>query len=416
MKTLKAIQDMVNENKELRARIAKLEKELEEFYRIRELMNSINNNIDEDIIPFEDTIDTVELNLKDDDIPFDNIPFDEDVEVVEFDAPIPTDDDIEIPDFTEFLPQEEETKEEETFKINPNDEGIDEELLQWAIEQAGIKTEEEPKEEKISADTEEPEEEVKTEDTEEEVKTAPEILKEIVQSKRTIEIIDRRKKDFNNPDDIAKYISNVLDSYIPTKTEFGEDNPLLKDIKNVYSFISKALKRDSLKYIKDTLGIEEGFKVSTQYRLSVMNALKDIKYILEYQDEPLSTKQGGLEPDDNEDKLLQLEEDTEQKTEEKAPKVQNSIKNKIIDFYDREFIKDTKERDLKIYQEMTEESLKDRFVIDINFQINALKQGWNIRHFKSAKDLDLDSVIPALIGDELLTKMDLDIELLKLLN
>jgi len=416
MKTFKAVNNMINENKELRLKVARLEAELKEFYQIRELMNSINSNIDDDIIPFEDTIDTVELNLKDDDI-----PFNDNIDIVEFDTPIPTKEDIEIPDFTEFLPHEEETKEEkEDIEINPNDEGIDEDLLAWAIAKAGVKTEDTEEEPNKKRE--------KKENEKEEVKKAPELLKEIVTSKSTIELLDRVKKDFNSPDDIETYIQSVLDNYIETETPFGEDNPLLKDIKSIYSFISKALKRDSLKHLKDTLGIEEGFKVSTQYRLSVMNALKDIKYILEYQDEPSSNKQSKLEFDDNEDKLLQLEEDFNKnpinpseellsEAEELAnSQIEAGLKGKIINFYKEESIKDTKERDLKLFEEMTEEQLKDRFVTDVNFQINALKQGWNIRHFKSAKDLDLDSIIPDLMGDELKKEMDLDIELLKLLN
>jgi len=395
---LESVMNLAKERDFYKSKCDKLEAELEEFYRVREFMNSISsanyvNDVEDDIIPFDD-IDDV-------------IPFGDDIEVVEFEASIPANEDvenIEIPDFTEFL--EDETEEEEIV-INQNENGFDEDLFNEAVAEVtgeAINTEDN----KIDEDIEESFEEAEIK----EEKTASAMLKEIVQSKSTIEILDRKKKEFENYIEIEKYVQNVLDNYVPRKTEFGEDNPLLKDIKKVYSFISKALKRDSLKYIKDTLGIEEGFKISSRYRLSVMNALKDIKYILEYKDEPLSQKQCTF---DLGDKEVQEIEDTEQKTVQTVSSTKSDLKSKIIDFYERESIKDTKEKDLEIFDEMTEEQMINRFITDINFQINALKQGWDLKHFKSAKE-DFGDVIPTLLGDELKSKMNLDLDLLKLLN
>jgi len=266
-KTLEKVMSLAKERDYYKNKCDKLEAELTEFYKVREFMNSINsgnyiyNGEEDDTIPFEDTFDTLDVNLQ------------SDIDIMEFEAPIPTGENIEdseIPDFTEFIQDfEDDAKEEE------NDSGFDEDLFNEAVaEVTGEKAT------TIDKDIEEALEEA---EIKEEEKTAPKILKEVIQSKNTIEILDRKRKEFDNSETIEGYIKNVLDNYTPTKTEFGEENPKLKDIKSVYSFVSKVLKRDSLKYIKDILGIEDGFKVSTKYRLSVMNTLKDIKYIIEYQ-------------------------------------------------------------------------------------------------------------------------------------
>jgi len=411
-KLLESVMNLAKERDFYKAENARLKAELTEFYKVREFMNSINSNsyvsdnAEDNTIPFEDSIDTLEVNLQND----------IDIDTIEFEAPIPTSKDIEIPDFTEFI--QDETEEEEN-EINLDENGFNEDLFNEVLaEVMGDVTTVEEKQ--IEEDINESLVEAGITPVKEEETSSSEV-KEIVQSKSTIEILDRRRKEFDNPEAIEGYIQNVLDSYIPRKTEFGEENPLLKDIKKVYSFVSKVLKRDSLKYIKEVLDIEDGFKVPTRYKLSIMNALRDIKYIIEYQDEPLSQKQGTFDIEDKEliigstPSEAQEIEDTEPKTEQKAPKVQTDLKGKIISFYDRESIKDTKEKDLKLFEDMTEEQLKDRFVTDVNFQINALKNGWNIKHFKSAEE-DFSDTIPALMGDELKKKMDLDFDLLKLLN
>jgi len=412
-KLLESVMNLAKERDFYKSKCEKLEAELTEFYKVREFMNSINSgsyvyNSEDDTIPFEDTIDTLEVNLQSD----------IDIDTIEFEAPIPTNEnieDIEIPDFTDFL--EEKTEEEEEITINPNEDGVDEDLLAQVIaEVTGDITEDK----QVDEDVKEALEEAEITPTEED-KTSQNESVEAIPLSNAILLLQRKRRDFPNSIDIERYIQRVVDNYVPKKTEFGEENPLMKDIKKVYSFVSKQLKRDSLKYIKDVLGIDDGFKISTKYRLSVMNALKDIEYILKYREEPLSQKREAFVLEDEEvtteqsTNEVQEIEDIEPKTEKEEATPQTDLKGKIIAFYDRESIKDTKEKDLKLFEGMTEQQMIDRFVTDVNFQINALKQGWNIKHFKSAKE-DFSDTIPALMGDELKKKMNLDLDLLKLLN